>query len=95
MRVMTPGCTARRAWSTLLRDRRLADLSVVSDFAAISTGLVEARRLAWADRSDRSGVVTARCASAGTATGSGASASLAAGALKLVAGSTGRSTSAT
>ena len=74
---------------------RLADLSAVSDFATSSTGRPAAKRPAWADRSDRSGVVTARVVSAGATTGSGVSASAATGALKLVAGSTGRSTSAT
>ena len=34
----------------MLRDRRLADLSAVSDFADISTGVAAARRVAWADR---------------------------------------------
>jgi hypothetical protein len=38
MRLITSGCTARRAWSTLLRDRRLPDLSPASALADPSLG---------------------------------------------------------
>ena len=102
MRPITNGCTARRAWSTLLRDSRLADLSaesalgigsaghaVVRDSAAVSPDAVGCAR-----RSERSGVGTAKIAAAGTmASGSAMSATV--GELKLVAGRTGLNTSDT
>ena len=93
---MTMGCTARRAWSTLLRDRRLADLSVVSAFAGASTGLAGndgcARALTAAKVRRRYGP---RWRSASRRRLGDAAAIGYAGALKLVAGSTGRNTSAT
>ena len=94
MRPITMGCTARRAWSTLLRDSRLPDLSAASALDGKSIGRAAGRCSACDGRSARLGVGTASAGAAGGG-GGGAASSTGPGALKVVAGRTGRTTSAT
>ena len=103
MRLITRGCTTRRAWSTLLRDNLLAGLAASGRAAsslAISAdgcgcGASTTAGAICGRRSDRSGVGTAVTASTGAIGAGGGSSADIAGSAKLVAGSTGRSTSAT
>ena len=102
MRLITRGCTTRRAWSTLLRDSLLAGLaasgratSSLGASAGRGCGASTAAGAACGRRSDRSGVGTAVTASTGAIAAGGGSSAGIAGSAKLVAGSTGRSTSAT
>ena len=99
MRVMSSGWIVRRAWSTLLRDNRLFDLSVVS----LPDGGSASRAASWKSCvacGDGRGAVNAGAgaspdAAAGEAGSTDAAGGGGSGATKLVAGRTGRSTSAT
>ncbi len=88
MRPITSGCTVRRAWSTLLRDSRLDDLSVARGRTATGGGTgIDSTT------GDACGVGAASDAD-GACSGSVDIAS-SSGPLNGVAGSTGRNTSAT
>src|SRR5471032_2303466 len=100
MRLITSGCTARRACSTLLRDRPLADFSGISALAACA-GRKTLAVAGWAalrsaasigDTSSEDALDSSDGAGSATTTSTGAAAT---GVLKLVAGRIGRRTSAT